>query len=321
MESGRGNQGRTGATLEEEAKGAEAVDESEAKSEGEITGSGHRNLDSSRAIEEESARGLFDALRGSDAEVSLSDFLQWEDLLDLLHHGALQSSDLEKCIEQVCTDESGNSITHLSLGVLFDLLCLIHDCTDQGKLEEEAEAEDDREVHEGVCVVGERVEPNGAPSPSHVNNNSEDEYSEYSEDNDNNDNNDIAEVDPVQYNNNSNNSNHSNHNNNNDLLQQLTTVLRAIRPTIEPQVDGGCTVEQALGQAVGQTVGQTVGQAVIEPYTNSHRSHPLDDWLSPPQGLLSPSFHQGMLVHSILPCLVIFKTSTFNLGGFTYHIL
>ena len=86
--------------------------------------------------EEESAREMFDELRGDNAELPLVQFLQWEDVQELLDSGALAKDDLAGCIDKVgiAVDGSGNASADLSFDAFFDLITLIDEYVDKDKL-------------------------------------------------------------------------------------------------------------------------------------------------------------------------------------------
>jgi hypothetical protein len=59
--------------------------------------------------EEEAAREIYDELRGSKASATVGDFLQWEDVVELLEVGALSRDDLAKAMTASEVDvQSGN---------------------------------------------------------------------------------------------------------------------------------------------------------------------------------------------------------------------
>jgi hypothetical protein len=59
--------------------------------------------------EEEAAREIYDELRGSKASATVGDFLQWEDVVELLEVGALSRDDLAKAMTAAEVDvQSGN---------------------------------------------------------------------------------------------------------------------------------------------------------------------------------------------------------------------
>jgi cobalamin biosynthesis protein CobT len=60
--------------------------------------------------EEEAAREIYDELRGSKASATVGDFLQWEDVVELLEVGALSRDDLAKAMSSAEVDvQSGNA--------------------------------------------------------------------------------------------------------------------------------------------------------------------------------------------------------------------
>jgi len=87
-------------------------------------------------LDEETAREIFDELRGKKAKLSVVDFLQWGDIQDLLESGALSSDNLANCIEKVgvVVDKSGRANQDLDFQTFSDLIALIDNYIDDSKI-------------------------------------------------------------------------------------------------------------------------------------------------------------------------------------------
>lgn len=71
--------------------------------------------------EEEAAMEVYEELKGASDKVTLKDFLQWDDLQDLLDNDALNRDDLAKAIEQsgLNVDQDENS------AIDFQTVCIV----------------------------------------------------------------------------------------------------------------------------------------------------------------------------------------------------
>ena len=78
-------------------------------------------------LDEKTAKSIFNELRGAENELSIVDFLQWEDIQDLLDSKALSEDDLAICIEKVGieVDQKGQATKTLNFVAFYDLLQLI----------------------------------------------------------------------------------------------------------------------------------------------------------------------------------------------------
>ena len=98
-------------------------------------------------LDEETAKNIFNELRGGQSEVSIDSFLQWDDIQVLLDSKALSSEKLAVCIENVGieVDETGRAAKNLDFSMFYDLLQLIDTCIDQSKLSQDDVRQEDIE--------------------------------------------------------------------------------------------------------------------------------------------------------------------------------